>query len=60
MESAIVFVSYSPIGTFFEYVRVDIRPRKSATVTSVPYSASNLSNKGVKASTFMNMWKKPA
>lgn len=31
-----------------------------ANVVSVPYSASNLSNKGVKARTLKKAWKKPA
>jgi hypothetical protein len=31
----------------------------SASVVKVPYSASNLSNKGVKAKVFRKAWKKP-
>ena len=37
-----------------------IPPMKSANVVRVPCSASNRSNSGVKASIFMNAWKKPA
>ena len=36
------------------------RPKNSARVVKVPYSASNLSNSGVSAMMFMNAWKKPA
>jgi hypothetical protein len=35
-----------------------IRPRNNANVVRVPNSASNLSNKGVKANIFIKAWKK--
>ncbi len=34
------------------------RPRNRASAVSVPYSDSNLSRSGVKASTFVSAWKK--
>jgi hypothetical protein len=37
-----------------------LRPRNSANVVRVPYSASNLSKSGVKAIILINAWKKPA
>ena len=37
-----------------------LRPRNSANVVSVPYSASNLSSSGVKAIMFTKAWKNPA
>lgn len=42
-----------------EGMMVDSRPMNSASAVSVPYSLSNLSSSGVKARTFMSMWKKP-
>ena len=41
-------------------VQVDSRPMNSAKVVSVPYSASNLSSRGVNAATLMIAWRKPA
>lgn len=37
-----------------------VRPMKRAKVVRVPYSASNRSNKGVKAKMLKKVWKKPA
>jgi hypothetical protein len=54
-KSAICYHNGSLLG-----MRVYIRPRNNANVVRVPYSASNLSNKGVKANIFIKAWKKPA
>lgn len=35
---------------------VNLRPKKRANVVNVPYSLSNLSNRGVKATTLRNAW----
>lgn len=37
-----------------------LRPKNSANVVKVPYSASNLSNSGVRVRIFIKAWKKPA
>ena len=42
------------------FIRYHLRPIKSANVVKVPYSASNLSNNGIKARIFIKAWKKPA
>lgn len=61
VDRAGIYVSASANSHIYaRRMELYLRPKNSANVVKVPYSASNLSNSGVRARTFIKAWKNPA